>query len=684
AIVNVELPHNLTTLVVMAKTITQASQVGQAEAEWLVTKQVVVRPSVPNYLVQGDKLEFLALVNNYTSQQQEFEVNLAGDGFEVSGERSKRIIIPSPGQELVSFQIQAQQVESLEIVIKATAAETAHLDEVKVPIKLISPLVKQTEDVLFRLQTNQTQTIAYSGQDDPRDYLQLELKPSLADSLYFAYYPYLANRYDSTPEKVETLLTNQTYYQFAQELGLQEQQEQIAEAIRLDALALEEAFRPGEGWGYFDYDATSLQLSAQAGLALARAWQAGLLDDYQATRADGWAAYLSSRLHDSSASLDDKAVILYVMALMQQGDLISTQALADQANYLLSSSVASLALALQELGDSERARGLITSLEDRWQKEGDLLYLSDQPQSYQTSQTPVYQTSLVLQAYAELGIRSPEVFQMAYYLNQARRDYGWNNAFESSQILRSLAWFAVVYENQGQDYDYELYFNEELILAGRVEQGRIVDGESSLRLGVEKFDKPANTVRLSGSVPSGMYLKLEIGSYQSQLPPSSNISLQRVFRGLDLAEKTEFQLGELAIMELAYDGTELEDSAYSYNTSLIEAYLPAGFEIADIPLANSSQADRQLARDIYEGIPCAKQQWIWPQNYEHYLAIRLYQSLPNLRLPDWGCGYEYPRVMRVLVRASFAGEFGARPAFVNSQVIPNTFAYTKQQAIVIK
>lgn len=72
--VSIQLPDNLTTWVIAGVAANQKTQVGSGEDEFIVTKEVVVRPVTPTFLRQGDSLFLSALVNNFTDKNLKFDV----------------------------------------------------------------------------------------------------------------------------------------------------------------------------------------------------------------------------------------------------------------------------------------------------------------------------------------------------------------------------------------------------------------------------------------------------------------------------------------------------------------------------------------------------------------------------------------------------------------------------------
>lgn len=79
AIVTFKLPDNLTTWVLSGIGSTTDTKVGQTIKEIAVTKNLVVRPVLPNILREGDEIFLSAFVHNFTDNDHNFDVSLGFD-----------------------------------------------------------------------------------------------------------------------------------------------------------------------------------------------------------------------------------------------------------------------------------------------------------------------------------------------------------------------------------------------------------------------------------------------------------------------------------------------------------------------------------------------------------------------------------------------------------------------------
>ncbi|HNT30012.1 MAG TPA: hypothetical protein PKL83_03615, partial [bacterium] len=355
------------------------------------------------------------------------------------------------------------------------------------------------------------------------------------------------------------------------------------------------------------------------------------------------------------------------------------QAYAERANEMLSGSVAHLALALRELGDEERGRALLFGLEPRLQYEDTLTYLDDTAASYQHTQTKVYQTSLVLQALSEYAVDEDYVVTMANWLNQSRRSFDWYNVFDNSQGLRGLLAYAVAHDNFGATYNYTVALNGESVAQGKVSQGQISEGQSLVDIPMEKLAAGTNTLTVSLDAAGALYLSGDLMYWTEGIPESSRVSIVRVYRNQERAERQEFNLGDLAIVEIRYDGSDLEGSEYSRVHYQLTDYLPAGFEVVNTALDNISQYESQQVWDVLDDVPDPLKLWTW----DHYGLDSIRREFGH-GIPAVDQYWKYPKITRVLVRASFKGQFSARPSVLTSENIPSVYAYSTAGTVTIK
>lgn len=121
--ISFKLPDNLTTWALAAVAATADTKVGQATNEIVVTKDVIVRPIVPNILRVGDEIVLSALVQNYTDKNQTFNVSLSFESGNISNP-SQSLYISSESTEQFYWTVKPQKAnEKAKLVFSAASKD---------------------------------------------------------------------------------------------------------------------------------------------------------------------------------------------------------------------------------------------------------------------------------------------------------------------------------------------------------------------------------------------------------------------------------------------------------------------------------------------------------------------------------------------------------------------------------
>lgn len=132
-----KLPDNLTTWVVAGISATKDTRVGEGQNEILVSKDVIVRPVLPNILRVDDSITLSALVHNFTDKKLDFTANLKMDGAKVDSPEQE-IGIEANAEKQVFWKVNPQvENEAAKITFSAISADKNLSDIVtkEIPIK---------------------------------------------------------------------------------------------------------------------------------------------------------------------------------------------------------------------------------------------------------------------------------------------------------------------------------------------------------------------------------------------------------------------------------------------------------------------------------------------------------------------------------------------------------------------
>jgi uncharacterized protein YfaS (alpha-2-macroglobulin family) len=136
AMVEFELPDNLTTYRIMAVVTDETSRVGSGDKQIVVRKPLMIQPVLPRFVYPDDKLTVEALVFNGTGN--EGNVSLAGEfkGLELFGDNALQQAMIQPGASR-SFKFPVKVVGKEKAMIRFAAKVGEHTDAVEVAIPIL-------------------------------------------------------------------------------------------------------------------------------------------------------------------------------------------------------------------------------------------------------------------------------------------------------------------------------------------------------------------------------------------------------------------------------------------------------------------------------------------------------------------------------------------------------------------
>ncbi len=106
ATVSFTLPDNLTTWRMSAIAITKDGLVGEGQSDVRSTKDLLIRPVTPRFMVVGDKLNMAAVVNNNTANDITADVSLEGTGITIdNGQVKQSVTVPANGAVRVDWPV---------------------------------------------------------------------------------------------------------------------------------------------------------------------------------------------------------------------------------------------------------------------------------------------------------------------------------------------------------------------------------------------------------------------------------------------------------------------------------------------------------------------------------------------------------------------------------------------------
>jgi len=608
ATVSVELPDNLTTWRLTAKAVNEATQVGDATNDIVVTKDLLIRPVTPRFFVTGDAARLEAVVHNYTEQEVEVAASLSATGLAIEGSSVHSVSIPAGESRKVAWQTTVTLADQATLIFSAQAANgLSDAVELRLPVyvygtpEVVGNAGQVTDSVreLVRLP-------GYIDRD--RGELTLELSPSLAASMRYSLRYVEEYGYECTEQTISRFLPRLVLYRAINKLGLPDTLGLEDELPGLVTRSIQRLYRGQNwdgGWGWWFGDASNPEITAYALFGLAEAREAGFtVDDYVLERASQFVRdYLNAPtdvLQPQNA--DTRAFMLFALSEAGEGDLGLTNALAERPETLSNYGKAFVAMALLKLTDDPsnfRIQALISDLTNAAILSNTGTHWQEDEDDYRTMNTATRSTAIVLAALVRVRPDHPLVDSTVRWLMVARRDGHWETTQETAMSLLALTDFLEASGELKADYSYQVRVNGDILSEKDVEPSNLGESEKlvvSVRDLLVGEDNEVDIARAPADSEGRLYYTMHLRYF----PPAEEVEaanygvgVSREYLPAEGAEsKTESaDLGDVVKVRL----TLVAPTDLHY--VVVEDHLPAGLEPIDTSLKTTSLEIREMMLD---------------------------------------------------------------------------------------
>ncbi len=685
--ISLPLPDNLTTWQVDLRGLTADTRVGQASAEIVATRDLLIRPVTPRFVVAGDHLKLAAVVHNNTLDELQVDVWLDAAGFSLDDAslQTQRVAIPAGGRVQVGWWGTVDAVAALDPIFSAAGTpgtgqilyQDASLPVMgRIPVLQFNALQSFGAAGVLDLEGERLEVVSLPARFDPAGgSLTVEMAPSLAAAMTAGFDVLEYAPYACTEQTLSRFLPNLMTYTALQASGL-DSPDLLARLERtLDVGIAELVARQNEdgGWGWWSGDTDGRvasesddYISAYVVFGLSQARDAGVF--VASDVIERGANYLLAttptlEMLSSTWQLDRLAFHYFALAQSGLGSPGMPRGLFEIRTQLSPWAKALLALTLKSYDpEDDRVAVLFSDLENEAIRTATGIHWAGNRNPVNL-ETPVLNTALVLYALAQYdpaGFTLPEAVR---YLMAARTDNGdWGSTYQTAWALLALT---EVMQGTGElagDFGFDASLNGSPLLTG--------DAGGAARLTPARAEVPLSN--LIAEAPNGLTLARTAGpgrlyyvAYLNLAQPVETVG--PVDRGIAVTRSyhpaAASRVGDLVAVNVALT---LADDAYYL---LVEDYIPAGAEILDLNLKTSQIG----VAEIDYGLPFSVEDgWGWwlfndPQVYDDriawtadYMPAGTYELTYTLVLNQPGTFQVIPAQARMFyfpeVRGSSAGE----------------------------
>lgn len=605
----VALPDNLTTWVVQARGLTLDTRVGEAQIELVASKDLLVRPIVPRFLVSGDEVEFGAVVHNNTTESLPVDIALQVSGIGLSAETPEtlRIILDAGSQQRVNWSGVVQGVDAVEMVFSASSGT---LSDTTTPeggaievLHYLAPQTFGTSGVLIE-QSEVLEVISLPvGDELGGGSLTVELAPSLAAAILEEIEALEAYPHDFTEAILSRMLPNLKMLDAVQTFGLDSaaRVEALSAEIRTSIDHLSRLQDGMGGWGWTagaesdpfisSYVLFGLSLASQQGFFVDPAMIAQAQDyllqalPLPASQEENWqferlVFQYYSLFTSGIGDVDSNDLVPYLdrlnpwaralLYLMQVEQYPGNETMASAQNGL-----ASLA--------NQTATGV------SWAN------VHPSPENFSST---ILNTAVSIYALAKIDPASSLLSGGVRYLMVHRKASGsWSSSYESAWVLSALIDAMKASGELQADFAYSVRLNTEELLSGTAEGVDSLTAVTAVAPFERLFAGAPNALRVRKEAGTGrLYYRAYLQAYlpaQEAEAIDRGISVERQYR----LWQSNCSLVDCPVIEqYSLSGTDSpvlvqisitvpEDMYYV----VVEDWLPAGAEIADPNLLTAEQ-----------------------------------------------------------------------------------------------
>ncbi len=596
AVVTFTVPDSLTTWVLDLRGVTRDSRVGQAQAELVVAKPLLVRPVTPRFVVMGDHFPLAAVVHNNTGQRLDVQVQLQAPGFLLDDPAAalQSVSLEAGGRARVDWWGVVGDAESLEAQF---SAQGGRWSDAALPQWGALPVLRFSAPQTF------ASAGVLSAPGDvlevvslPRTFppeggeLQVEVAPSPAAAMLesldaLEHYPY-----ECTEQTLSRFLPNLMAYRALQEFGLQSPDLEARLQRTLDdgVQRLLRAQREDGGWAWWPSASggdSDVYVTAYVLFGLKQAQQAGVSIPQERIRRA--ADYLLAALTLPSEETADWALDRQAMVAFALGSQALAERLYPLRSRLSPASQALLALAFP--AGSAQSDVLLSDLQGAAARSATGAHWQADSRYRVNMGSDVQSTAAVVYALSERQPASPLLPDAVRYLMAARTGRMWASTYETAWSVLALTRYMQGTGDLAGDFEFSAQFNGAPLLAGDAAgEAQLTPVRASVPLAQLYADSPNALVIHRGEGQGRLYYRVRLNVLRpaAGLPPlSQGMSLQRRYfrpaEGARGAPLHSAQAGDL--LEVRLTLTLPEDVHYL----VVEDYFPAGAEVLDARLKTS-------------------------------------------------------------------------------------------------
>lgn len=604
----VTFPDNLTTWRITARGVTRATQVGQATAEVIARKDLLVRMETPRFITQGDELVIAANVHNYLATDKQVKVEFTAQGVKQE-KRSVTVTVPANGEKRVDWKITAPDLGTATLTVKALTNEESDAMEMSVPI-MPQGVKTGTSAIVDIAETNGSRTmnlaIPANGKLETGE-LYVSLSPSAASSMLGALDDLIGYPYGCVEQTMSRFLPTVVVANVLEDLDVPFDQQKKEEMPKMVDQGLKRLYglQHGDGgWGWWENDETNPFMTAYVmyGLKTARdagyqiseeRFTQGLAKLYEMIESRVAGGGLGGNNSDKKLNATTEAYMLYTASLAdpkgEQGGLTRDRIRDLSGEKKINNySVALLALAAAEQGETGLAKSLAARLVGSATETAGGASWSGTAWHYNWEDDEVETSAAAIKALLKIEGETELVKKGVRWLLGQKDGDSWYNTRRTAMVIYSLVDYLRASNELEPDYTLAVKVNGKTVLTQRVTKEDVFKPEIRIKVDAGSLRQGENTVTVEKSGAGRLYASSRLVYYATGnaiKPGEAGFKVVReYFRLKRVLKKGKYVYEKEKITGPVKSGDEIFVKLHvtperSYEYFMMEDPLPAGCEV---------------------------------------------------------------------------------------------------------
>lgn len=603
----VTFPDNLTTWRITARGVTKATQVGQATAEVIARKNLLVRMETPRFITQGDDLVIATNVHNYLATEKQVKVEFTAQGVKQE-KKSVTITVPANGEQRVDWKISAPDLGTATLTVKALTNEESDAMEMRVPV-MPQGVKTGTSAIVDITEANGSRemklAIPANGQLETGE-MYISLSPSAASSMLGALDELIGYPYGCVEQTMSRFLPTVVVANVLEDLKVpfdQQKKEEMPKMVDQGLKRLYGLQHEDGGWGWWENDETNPFMTAYVMYGLKTARDAG----YQISEerfARGLAALYNmiearvaggglGQQNDKKLNATTEAYMLYVVSMAdpkgEQGGLARDriEELADEKK-INSYTVALLALAAAEQEQTSLARSLAARLIGSVNETTSSASWSGTAWHYNWEDDEVETSAAAIKALLKIEGETELVKKGVRWLLAQKDGNSWYNTRRTAMVIYSLVDYLRASNELEPNYTMTVKVNGKTVLTKRVTKEDVFKPEMQIKVTAESLRKGDNMITVEKSGEGRLYASSRLVYYATGdaiKPGQAGFKVTREYFKLKRVQrKGTYVYEKQKIIGPIQSGDEIFVKLHvtperSYEYFMMEDPLPAGCEV---------------------------------------------------------------------------------------------------------